>query len=830
MRSRCSKKNWPTAILLATAGFFYAPACADEPASQESPSSEAIQFFEMKIRPLLADHCYECHGADAQESELRVDTLQGMLQGGLAGPSLIPGKPGGSLLLTAVRYHDNDLKMPPEGKLSDPQIADLVTWIETGAAHPDGHAAAPTQQGSDVDLEKGRQHWAFRPAVKATPPQVQPDAPEDNPIDAFLIAGLQKQNLHRVPPADKTTFIRRATFDLLGLPPTPSEIEAFIADDSPNAVQCLIDRLLGSPHYGERWGRHWLDIARYADSNGVDENIAHGNAWRYRDYVIASFNSDKPYDQFVVEQLAGDLMDSQGDPALRNEHLVATGFLVLGPKILAEADQTKMAMDIIDEQLDTIGRSMLGLTFGCARCHTHKFDPISHHDYYGLAGIFQSTHTMDSYATIAKWHENDIPTPADTSQFAVLNEQIAQQEKRIAERLVTALAELPAPTETDPAAAEKTAEEKEALLSEEVKAELQKLREELKALTDGRPEMPSAMGVTDGKIVDTAVHLRGSHLTLGDVVPRRFPQVLASVDQPSLPAEKSGRLEFARWLTKGDHPLTARVMVNRIWHGHFGKGLVETVDNFGLQGDPPTHPELLDWLAIRFVEEGWSMKSMHRMIMTSDAYQASSQFDSQNDEIDPSNQFYWRFDLRRLEAEAIRDSLLAVSGKLDRTAGGSLLAVKNREFLFNHTSQDNSTYDTTRRSVYIPVIRNHLYDMFTLFDYSNASILNGDRDTSTIAPQALFMMNSEWMDEVTFSLADRLIADSDDAAQRIQQLYLDAYGRPPTSTETSLSIEFVGAMDAVLKSSSDDGQGTERQAWQALCQSVVSANEFVYIR
>lgn len=830
MRSRCFERTWQTVALLVTACLHGIPVWADEPASQNAPSVEAIEFFETKIRPLLADHCYDCHGSDAQESDLRVDTLQGMLQGGLAGPSLIAGKPDGSLLLTAVRYQDNDLKMPPDGKLSAAQIADLVHWIEMGAAHPDGHTIEPIQQGSDVDLEKGRQHWAFRPAVKTLPPPTQPNASEKNPIDAFLLAELQERGLQRVPPADKATFIRRATFDLLGLPATQSEMEAFIEDDSPTAVQSLIDRLLASPHYGERWGRHWLDIARYADSNGVDENIAHGNAWRYRDYVIASFNSDKPYDQFVVEQLAGDLMDSEGNPTLRNERLVATGFMVLGPKILAEQDQTKMAMDIIDEQLDTIGRSMLGLTLGCARCHTHKFDPISHHDYYGLAGIFQSTHTMDSYATVAKWHENEIPTPVEAEQIAACNEQIAQQEKRIADRLASAFADLPAPAETDPAAPEKTAAEKEALLSDEVKAELQTLREALQALIDSKPETPTAMGVTDGKIVDTPVHLRGSHLTLGDVVPRRFPQVLVSVEQPALPKEKSGRLEFAHWLTNGEHPLTARVMVNRIWHGHFGKGLVKTVDNFGLQGDPPSHPELLDWLAIRFVEEGWSVKSMHRMIMTSDAYQSSSQFNSNNDQIDPSNEYYWRFDLRRLEAEAIRDSLLAVSGKLDRTAGGSLLTVKNREFLFDHTSKDNSTYETNRRSVYIPVIRNHLYDMFTLFDYSNASVLNGDRDTSTIAPQALFMMNSQWIDDVTFSLADRLIANCDDAEERIQKLYLDAYGRRPTPTETSLSLEFIEAMDATLKSSSNDEQTIERQTWQALCQSVVSANEFVYIR
>lgn len=811
--------------------FLCAP-CVDAekepPASSDPPSEKQIQFFETKIRPLLADHCYECHGEESQESDLRVDTLLGMLKGGLAGPSVSPGKADSSLLMTAVRYQDSDLRMPPEEKLSDAQIADLANWIEMGAPHPDSSTTQPVQRGSDVDLEKGRQHWAFQPPVKHTPPKIDPNAPEENPIDAFLLAGLQDQGLQRVPLADKETFIRRATFDLLGLPPTQEEITAFVEDDSPAAVRRLVDRLLASPHYGERWGRHWLDVARYADSNGVDENIAHGNAWRYRDYVIAAFNNDKPYDQFVTEQLAGDLLESGEETSLRNERLVATGFLVLGPKFLAEQDQTKMAMDIIDEQLDTVGRSLLGLTFGCARCHTHKFDPISHHDYYGLAGIFKSTHTMDSYKTIAKWHENEIPTSAEAEHIEAHQKKVAAQEKKIADRLAEAFAQLPEVTEEKPEAKKKTAAEKEKLLPAEVQGELKTLRDALKVLQDNKPEMPSAMGVTDGTIVDTPVHLRGSHLTLGDVVPRRFPQVLTSVDQPPLPAEKSGRLEFARWLTNGEHPLTARVMVNRIWHGHFGKGLVGTVDNFGLQGDRPSHPELLDWLAIRFVEEGWSLKSMHRLIMTSDAYQASSQFNAENHQKDPGNRYYWRFDLRRLEAEAIRDSLLAVSGKLNRTAGGSMLTVKNREFLFNHTSQDKSTYVTFRRSIYIPVIRNHLYDMFKLFDYSNASILNGNRNVSTIAPQALFMMNSEWMDDVTFSLADRLLAASPDSKQRIEQLYLDAYGRQPSDNETAMALKFVTQMNDNLESQSEEE--AERHAWQALCQSVVSANEFVYIR
>lgn len=341
-----------------------------------------------------------------------------------------------------------------------------------------------------------------------------------------------------------------------------------------------------------------------------------------------------------------------------------------------------------------------------------------------------------------------------------------------------------------------------------------------------------AMGVVEGEIADTTVHLRGSHLTLGDVVPRRFPEVLTPDNQPPLPDDHSGRLEFARWLTDGDHPLTARVMVNRIWRGHFGKGLVKTVDNFGLQGDKPTHPELLDWLAVRFVEEGWSIKAMHRMIMLSETYQTSSRFDADSAKQDPNNRFYWRYDLRRLEAEAIRDGLLAISGTLDHTLGGSLLQLKSREYVFNHTSQDRSTYGISRRSIYVPVIRNHLYDMFKLFDYTDASVLTGDRNTSTLAPQALFMMNSQWIDDITSAMADRLLKQQGTVETHVEQLYLEAYGRRPTTDEVASATQFLTQFQTVLEQqadaeSSDDGR---RMAWQALCQSVVSSSEFVYLR
>ena len=589
------------------------------------PSAEQIRFFENKIRPLLANSCYDCHNEDLQESDLRLDTLAGMLTGGKAGPALLPGNSKGSLIVTAVTYRDNDLKMPPEEKLSDAQNADLTKWVEMGAPHPDT-GKVKIQHASSIDLEKGRQHWSFQPLVKhevpaVSNPAVSNSAQVNNPIDAFLLAQLDEKNITPVPPADKRTLIRRATFDLIGLPPTPHEVDVFLADSSADAFQKVIDRLLASPHYGERWGRHWLDVVRYADSNGLDENVAHGNAWRYRDYVVNSLNADKPYNQFLTEQLAGDLIDAGEDLSARRENLIATGYLVLGPKVLAEPDKSKMEMDIIDEQLDTIGRGLIGLTMGCARCHDHKFDPIAQKDYYALAGIFKSTRTMESFVTIAKWNENLIATAEETQHKDKHDQKIKEQKATIENLIATAKKELPAPTgETVPKDVEKRFPEK-------TQTELKKLREELKQLEETLPELPTAMGVKEGDIANTQVHVRGSHLTLGDNVPRRFPLVLAGTEQAPIPEGESGRLQFAKWLTADDHPLTSRVIVNRVWRWHFGKGLVPTVDNFGLRGQPPTHPELLDWLAIQFVEQGWSLKTLHRTIMLSAAYQRQSGLD-----------------------------------------------------------------------------------------------------------------------------------------------------------------------------------------------------------
>jgi mono/diheme cytochrome c family protein/cytochrome c553 len=776
---------------LALLGVLARPAPAADP-----PSAEDVRFFETRIRPLLAEKCFKCHGPNKQKGDLRLDSAEAVRKGGDSGKALaVPGKPDDSLLLRAVRHADGVEPMPPKEKLTAAEIADLAAWVKRGAPFP---AAAKTV-GPDP-----AKHWAFQPVVRPAVPRTRDPKGGANPIDAFVLAKLEAAGLKPAPPADRRTLVRRATFDLTGLPPTPEEIDDFLKDDSPEAFAKVVDRLLASPAYGERWGRHWLDVARYADSNGLDENTAHGNAWRYRDYVVKSFNADKPYDRFLLEQVAGDLLPAPS-PAARNEQLVATGFLALGPKVLAEPDEKKMELDIVDEQLDTLGRTVMGLTLGCARCHDHKFDPVTAADYYGLAGVFVSTRTMESFKKVARWHENVIATPEEVKQKADLDARGAKYKERI-----KALA---------------------GKADEESKRELAKLRADLAGLEKAVTELPSAMGVTEGKPTDVPVLRRGNHLTPAAVVARRFPVALAGEKQPALPADWSGRLELAKWLTDPKHPLTPRVMVNRVWRWHFGKGLVRSTDNFGLIGEKPTHPELLDWLAAEFVHDGWSLKKLHKRVMLSATYQISSAHDATAATADPDNRLLWRANVRRLEAEAIRDSLLAAGGLLDRTPGGPALAhVKNHDYLFDHTSKDRTTYAGDRRSVYLPVIRNNLYDVFQLFDAPDAAVPNGDRATTTVPTQALFFMNSELAIRAADAMAGRVLAKPDlDVAGRVRLLFALAYGRPPTGQEVKRVTAGVSAFESEFAGEADAAR-RRRKAWAAVCQAVLAGNEFIHVR
>jgi len=788
-------------------------------------TSAQLDFFEKKIRPIFVEHCYKCHSSGEKiKGGLLVETREDLLKGGDTGPAIEPGDADKSRLIEAVRYQNQHLQMPPKNPLSRDQVRDLEAWVKMGAPDPriKTAKAAPVKQG--IDLVEGRKFWAFQPMAKPTPPTVLKSAWIQSPIDAFILAKLEEKRLKPSAPADKRALIRRATFDLIGLPPTPAEIEAFLADRSPDAFAKVVDRLLESPQYGERWGRHWLDVARYADSNGLDENVGFGNAWRYRDYVINAFNRDKPYDQFLTEQLAGDLLPKTDDIAVRHERLTALGFLTIGPKLLAEPDKVKLEMDMIDEQIETFGRAFLGATFGCARCHDHKFDPVPTDDYYALAAIFKSTHTMDDWKTIAKWHEPVVALPEDYKLKEAYEKKVADHKLSITNFIAEANRVLLTTlnTNTLPKNAEKQ-------YPTNTIAKLEKLRADLKKLEADAPELPSTMGVKEGtNIVKTLpVHIRGSHLALGKPVPRGVPQVMTISTRPQFSEQQSGRLELARWLADPEHPLTARVMVNRIWRWHFGQGIVASTDNFGLLGDRPTHPELLDWLARRFVADGWSVKSMHRLIMLSSTYQMDANAKSGTNLVDPENRLLWHFPLRRLEAEEIRDALHSVAGTLDLTMGGKTLPLKNREFVFNHTSKDATTYDSPRRAVYMPIIRNHLYDLFEQFDFPDPAVPNGNRSATVVAPQALLMMNSELVNRSAAKFAEQLLADKDASdARRLELAYVKAYGRTPSSAERKRAERFLNEFQAA------DGKDTtaaRTEAWTVLCQTLLAANEFIYL-
>ncbi len=778
--------------------------------------------FKDSIAPLLTTHCISCHGPEKQESGLRLDTLNGISQGGKAGPTVVPGKPDESLLITAIRRTDESLQMPPEEKLPDIAVKALIDWVEAGAIHPDGDIVIQSE-APPFDVEQARQFWAFQPVGRPEIPTISHAEHAASPIDAFVLARLEERGLTPNPQATKATLIRRATFDLTGLPPATGEIAAFLADDSPEAFAKVVDRLLATPQYGEHWGRHWLDVVRYADSNGLDENIAHGNAWRFRNYVIESFNADKPYDQFLREQIAGDLLtDDQTDEATRFERLTATGFLSLGPKVLAEGDETKMQMDIVDEQIDTIGRAMLGLTIGCARCHNHKFDPISQADYYALAGIFQSTKTMESLKRIAKWNENPIATAADKAAVEAHQAKIDGKKTEIADVLSAAA------TASGNANPGQIPEDK---LPEEARTHLAARREELRQLEQTMPELPTAMGVVDGDVINARILMRGSHLSPGRTVGRSVPVVLTPATGFAASLHGSGRLEMAQWMTSSDNPLTARVMVNRIWRWHFGKGLVGTTDNFGKLGERPGNQPLLDWLTAEFMQRGWSLKSLHRAILLSSTWKLNSDNNSAAAEIDPDNLLHWRWSTRRLEAESVRDAVLAVSGLLDRSPGQSMLHVKNREFLFDHTSKDGTSYKSMRRSVYLPVIRNNLYDAMSLFDCTDGTVPNGDRAASTVASQALFLMNSDLVIQAAETLAVDLLTEHPvDEYARVVAVFLRAVGRPAAADEIQRFLKAGAEINEQLVADGVSEAERPKTVWTVLCQSVLMSNEFLYVK
>ncbi len=949
-------------------------------------SAADMTHFEQRIRPLFIANCINCHGPDKQKGGLRLDSRAGWQTGGDSGPAIVPGKITDSKLWQAVSYMDRDLKMPPKRKLKDSEIADLKLWIESGAPDPrEGNAekvASHRQARADASF------WSFQPPVAHPPPAVQNQSWPENNIDRFILAKLEANQLTPAPDADPRALIRRIAFDLTGLPPKQEETDAFVHECTSgssfvsrhSSLEALADRYLSSPAFAERFASHWLDITRFAESSGGGRSLPFKDAWRFRDYVIESIRDDVPIDRMITEHLAGDLLPAT-DAAARRRQVTATGFLALGPTNYEEQDKGMLRMDIVDEQLDTMGRAFLGLTIGCARCHDHKFDPISARDYYALAGILRSTKTLKNYTdNVAHWI--DTPLPLDGAaeaamqqyekQATALKDQIAALKDDLRDagsadlrkRKTIATSDLPGIVVDDSAAqkvgmwknsaifgpfigsgyvsdhndgkGEKTisfapkftktgryevrvafnagpsraervtvtilhadgeelktmkmatenlkglqfaslgtyrfeangagfvlisnagsegyvtvdavqfvpadetvadaASPKESPAAKKVKTQLTDLERELKALQKGQSERPEAMSVAeDTAPEDAKIHIRGSTRNLGPTVPRTFIQVAMRPGAPAVPADASGRLQLAQWITSRDHPLTARVMVNRIWHWLYGAGIVRTTDNFGSTGELPSHPELLDYLALKFIEDGWSLKHLVKEMVMSRTYRmASRSGDFQSPtavenrrSLDPDNRLLSHMNRKRLDAECLRDAMLAAAGTLDRSFGGpgvsDVKAIDANDQKIQNIEYGYQFLDT-RRSLYTAAFRNVRHPLFEVFDFADINQPIAQRTTSTVATQALFLMNSPKVIEQARAAADVVLKSSDDTAKRINTAFQNSLNRAPTAKEQAQVRDF-------LESSSSGNASAEetRDLWARFIQTLWSTPEFRFL-
>ena len=728
--STTARPSLPFTLALALA----AHASAAGEAAGPDPTTDraaSVEFFERKVRPLLVENCYTCHSASTNaKGDLRVDDRNGLIHGGNAGPAIVPGKPDESLLLQAVRHEEGVPRMPPKARLADEQVADLARWIAEGAAWPG--EAAPTPAGrSDAKYEKlRREHWAWQALSRPRPPEVRDASWPRDDVDRFILAGLEAKGLRPVDDAPRGDLIRRVAFDLIGLPPTSEEVDAFVAAASPKAFEGLVDRLLASPAFGEKWGRHWLDVARFAESSGSSRNLPMPHAWRYRDYVVDAFNADKPYDQFVREQVAGDLLPA-ASPAEREEHQIATGFLAVGIKDVNQRFKVRYVMDNVDEQVDAVTRSILATTASCARCHDHKFDPIPATDYYALAGIFRSTDLCDGLRNKMGGAGLDYYDPERLIRLGAEGAADPELDRKVAEAsraYEAARKEFQAIQGTP----EGLAKGPDGLPRQRpLRLKMLRLQAELAALTDPATRGRVALGVRDAKVVaDTEVRIRGEAEKLGPVVPRGFLGLLQFPGQPTVNPAQSGRLELARWLTDPANPLTPRVMANRAWQHLFDRGLVKTVDNFGVTGDLPSHPELLDHLAARFVADGWSIKRLVRAIVLTRSYQLGSGSCEANTAVDPDNRLVWRHAPRRLAAEEIRDATLAASGQLDRARpGGSPAQDLKVVELPNNGPVARGLIEkagaSRHRSLYLPLLRGLTPTSLEVFDFAEQGMVTG---------------------------------------------------------------------------------------------------------
>jgi hypothetical protein len=718
--------------------------CVRSYAEQLTPAQ--TDFFENKIRPILVNDCYKCHSKQAVKIRggLLLDTSAGLLKGGDTGAAIVPGDPDKSLLIEAVNYTNQDLQMPPNKKLFDNEIADLVTWVKMGA--PDTRVGGTNQ----VDYASARDHWSFKPIQDPPVPELQDTNWIKTPVDAFILAKLKENGMQPNPAADKRTLIRRATFDLTGLPPTQQEVYEFLDDDSPDAFAKVVDRLLASPHYGERWGRYWLDTARYADTKGDVKKNQEDNhypfAWAYRDYVIRAFNDDMPFNQFIMEQIAADKLNLAGT---NRDDLAAMGFLTDGGRFNGNQN------DIINDRIDVVTKGFLGLTVTCARCHDHKFDPIPTKDYYSLYGVFNSSIEV-SPVVIGKVDYDSPNYIAYTRQYDLYDKQLADLQLQ-----------------------RKAARGDKQAVKTIVDAET-KIRAEVADLEMTNSDAPArAMILVDSpKPKDAPVFIHGEAENKGDIVPRQFLQILSPPNRRPF-QDGSGRLELAIGIASRSNPLTARVIVNRIWMHHFDAGIVTTPDDLGNQSAPPSHPELLDYLATRFMADGWSIKKMQRLIMLSSTYQESSDDNARYAQIDPENRLLWRANIRRMDFEEVRDSMLAIGGKLDETMFGRPVNLGSYPY-------------STRRTIYGFIDRGNLPEVYNQFDFANPDATMGKRYETIVPQQSLFLMNSPLVIEQARNLVDRPDFKSlTNEVDQVHLLYELVFQREPRPVEIQLGLDFV---------------------------------------
>ncbi|HEY1187084.1 MAG TPA: PSD1 and planctomycete cytochrome C domain-containing protein [Gemmata sp.] len=834
-----------SAAVVAFGGGFRSRA-ADDKKAEPAPKFTAAQvsFYEKEVLPVLTQHCLKCHGADPEKvkGELDLATRAGVLKGGATGPAVDLKKPEASLLLTAIHYKEDAYRMPPKGKMPDKDIATLEKWVKEGLpVSPDRLGSGEKTGHKGVVTEEAKKYWAYQPVKRPPVPEVKDKGWVRTPIDAFVLAKLEAKGLKPVTPADKAALIRRATYDLTGLPPSPEEVDAFVADTAPDAYEKLLDRLLASPQYGEKWGRHWLDVVRFAETNGYERDGPKPFAWRYRDYVIKSFNDDKPYDLFVKEQLAGDEM-----PGHNPDAVVATGFYRLGIWDDEPADPLLAVFDGYDDIVATVGQGFLGTTFNCARCHDHKADPIPQSDYYKLVAFVRDIRPYSDNRDVRSANSLSDITPPDQRRKYEADLQkrmarVAEIKKLMAEIEDNVIRTLPA---EDQRAAEGIdrpqviARKVVPLLKGNVKDGYEALRKERAELSKrtNPPGQQLALSVNNCDRTPPVTHLlvRGSPHAPGKEVKPGFPEVLG-LPEPAVPAPKPGlkssgrRTALAEWVASKDNPFTARVFVNRVWQYHFGRGIVPSANDFGKLGEQPTHPELLDWLASEFVAGGWKLKRLHKLIMLSSAYRLSSRADAGNLKADPANALLWRFNMRRLSGEEVRDSILTVSGSLNPKMGGPSTYPKIPKEVLAGQSVPGQGWPTSppeeanRRSVYAHIKRSLRVPILIGFDQPDPDSSCPVRYVTTVPTQSLGLLNGEFANEQAEAFAKRLQKDApDDVAAQVRRAVRLTTGRAPSAEEVKADVAFIAQLKEKHKLS--DSQALARYA--LLC---LNANEFVYL-